>query len=269
MKTTDAICLFLNAKRAKGLSEYTLAVYDYRLQKFARTYPELVTSSSDIEAFLVNAGPSPENRDTYYRLLRNFFGWLHRRRHIKRNPVRDVEPPRLPFKIARSLTRQSLHQLLLYPAHSVPVSAFLYLLADTGLRLSEALSIDITSFVDDTVRVEGKVGEREVPISPRIKQKVMEALPWPWQSAQATSQAIRRAFRHAGLRGKRASAHTLRHTFTRLWEGDESLLVGILGWTTHRMLKIYRPYNVKRAVAQHRRYSPIVNLDGPRQLAML
>ncbi len=269
MNTTDAIHLFLAAKRAKGLSKHTLAVYDYRLQKFARTYPELATRSSDLEEFLACAGPSPENRDTYYRLLRNFFGWLRRRRHIKRNPVREVEAPRLPFKIARSLNRQSLHQLLLYPAHSAPVSAFLHLLADTGLRLSEALSIDTTSFEDDTVRVAGKVGEREVPISPRIKQKVLEALPWPWHSSQAASLAIRRAFRCAGLRGKRASAHTLRHTFTRLWEGDESLLVGILGWTSHRMLKIYRPYNMKRAVAQHRRYSPIVNLDGPRQLAIL
>ena len=85
---------------------------------------------------------------------------------------------------------------------------------------------------------------------------VISVLPWPWGSWQAAVLAVRRAFKSAGITGKRASAHPLRHTFVRMWEGDESLLVGILGWTSPRMLAVYRPYDLKRAVAQHQHNSP-------------
>ena len=42
-----------------------------------------------------------------------------------------------------------------------------------------------------------------------------------------------------------------------MWEGDETLLVGIMGWTSGAMLRVYRPYNLSRAKRQHRQYSPL------------
>lgn len=255
--TTLAIQLFLAGKRAKGLAPKTLESYRYRLGVYERTHPTLPTAPDTIEQFLANVGPSLENRETYYRLLRNFYNVLTKKQVVISNPVLNLEAPVLRRKVARSLTPSELARLLSWPSHSTQMSAYLHLLADTGLRLSEALSVTAQDFGEWTVKVSGKVGEREVPISPAILGMVLGALPWPWSSGQAAGLAVRKAFRAAGFTGKRASAHSLRHTFVRLWEGDETLLQGILGWTSLRMLKVYRPYHLHRAIEQHHQYSPL------------
>ena len=250
--------MFLDAKRAAGLSERTLETYRYRLRIFCRFHPKaLPDQASDLEQFVGAMGPTPETRETYYRLLRNLYNWLERRGVIKVSPMRAVEAPRVPRKIARSISANELIRLVRHPDHPPSVRAFLLLLADTGVRLSEALSIvSPRQFSDGFVTVNGKTGGRIVPVSSTVESEVSRALPWPWQSRGGASKAIVRAFHRAGITGKRASPHTLRHTFTRLWEGDESLLVGILGWTSSAMLKTYRPYDLSRAKHQHRRYSP-------------
>ncbi|KKN15311.1 hypothetical protein LCGC14_0987330 [marine sediment metagenome] len=269
--TRDSMAVFLTAKAAKGLSPRTIETYSYRLGIFARRFPKLPVCPEPIEGFLANVGPTQETRETYYRLLRNFYRFLRRRRLIHSNPLDQIEPPILQPKVARSLKPEQLRLLLTNPDHPAQVRAFLYLLADTGLRLSEALAIDrVEKLGLDTVVTTGKTGEREVPVSPSVAGMVADALPWPWSSRDAAGLAVRKAFRRAGIVGKRASAHTLRHTFVRLWEGDESLLVGILGWTTPRMLKVYRPYDLARAIRQHLLHSPIRGLDTKaRQLSLL
>jgi len=262
MITKHAVTLFLTAKQAKGLSASTLDVYHYRLNLFARQFPHLPITPEPIESWLANPSWTAESRETYYRLLRNFYRWLARRKQIS-NPISEVEPPILRRKIARSLNNQELVQLLTWPGHAPAIRAFLYLLADTGLRLSEALSVSSRSKFSrarGTVSVSGKVGDREVPVSHWIRELVCSVLPWPWASRDAAGLAVRRAFRVAGITGRRASAQTLRHTFVRQWEGDESLLVGIMGWTTSRMMRVYRPYDVKRAVQQHGMFSPLLSI---------
>ena len=86
---------------------------------------------------------------------------------------------------------------------------------------------------------------------------VLAALPWPWSSANYAGMAVSEAFRRVGIPGPRAGAQTLRHTFVRYWQGDETLLVGIMGWTTGRMLKVYRPYDLDRAIHQHGMFTPV------------
>lgn len=257
MNTAQAIKLFLVGKQAKGLSPHTLDHYRYRLGIFARHTPHLSTDPDSIALFLATIRGSQENRETYYRLLRNFYNVLVKKHLIESNPVLGVEAPALRHKVARSLSIQELWRLLSCPGHSTQMSAFLHLLADTGLRLSEALSVTAQGLGERTVKVSGKTGEREVPISPAVVGMVLQASPWPWASGQAAGLAVRKAFRKAGFSGKRASAQTLRHTFVRLWAGDETLLQGVLGWTSLRMLKTYRPYNLPRALEQHRQYSPL------------
>ena len=256
MKTESAIQLFLGAKRAKGLQPRTLETYAYNLGVFARAHSDLPSAPEPIERFLESSGPSAETRATYYRHLRGFYRWLEKRGRIRRNPMDAIEAPLVPRKVARALTPGELAGLL-GAKHNSTVRAFIWLLADTGLRISEALSIQSPSEIKSTVVVSGKTGEHEVPISPIVREMVIEALPWPWSGRQAAGLAVRRGFKKAGLFGVRASAQTLRHTFTRLWEGDETVLVGILGWSTTKMLRVYRPYDVSRAKRQHTRYSPI------------
>ena len=252
ISTTDALAKFLDSCRAKGLAARTLEDYHYRLRDFARASPQLPSEPSEIEAYLLSRPWGPVTRETHYRNLCSFYGWLTKRRYIKHNPMSDVDRPRFPRKVARALTPDEMHQLLHYPNYNRRIRTFLYLLADTGLRLGEALSLRPENIKAETVVVSGKTGEHEVPVSPHVRRMVVKVLPWPWSSRQAAVHAVCRAFNQAGINGERASAHTLRHTFVREWRGDESLLVGIMGWTSARMLQVYRPYDLERAIIQHR-----------------
>ncbi len=271
MLTGPAIHNFLAAKRAKGLSLHTIESYRYSLALFQTYFSDLPEEPEPIEALLARLGPSDQTRETYFRRFRAFYRWLHRRKRIAGNPMDAIERPVVRHRIARALTPSDLHQLIEHPGHPEAVRAFLLLLADTGMRLSEALSIgDYQQRRERTVTVKGKVGEREIPVTPAVLQTARIALPWAWSSSQAAGWAVRKAFRRAGLSGRRASAQSLRHTFVRLWDGDESLLVGIMGWTTARMLQVYKPYDIQKAIAQHRGRSPLAKArTGAHQLALL
>ena len=256
-RTADAIGFFLDSRRAKGLSSETLNVYGYRLNAFARAFKHLPANPREIEGFLGSGHWSASTRETYFRLLRNLYRWLERREHIRRSPMPHVEAPHVPHKVAKGLSPGELDRLLTHPGHNSGVRALLYLLADTGLRLGEAFSVTSRSVRARTVLVNGKAGEREVPISRDVRGIVLANGPWTWSSSQAAGLAVRRAFKRAAISGPRAGAHALRHTFVRQWKGDESVLIGIMGWTSSRMLKVYRPYDLERAIEQHRAYSPI------------
>lgn len=126
-------------------------------------------------------------------MLRNLYRWLGRRGVLRYNPLAEVESPVLPKKIARSLSKEELPSLLQHPDHSRVVRDFL--LADTGLRLSESLSIRSTDQVyRNTVFATGKVGERQIPISPLAKGMVVDVLTWPWGSGQPAGLAVRWTF---------------------------------------------------------------------------
>lgn len=260
MKTARAVAAFLDGKRARGLSEKTLSNYGYSLGKFARVVTVLPLKPEPIERFLADAGPEPETRDTYYCILQIFYRWLRVRKHIRRNPMVAIERPIVPPKVARWLTHDELKRLLAAP-HPWVVRVFLLLIVDAGLRLSEALSVTAADLTGDTAIVSGKTGQREVPISPLVRIAVLNVGAWPWTRPDSASKAVRKAFARAGFTGKRASAHTLRHTFSELWEGDESILQGIMGHRSPRMLrKRYRLYNVPRALRQHQKHGPLNNL---------
>lgn len=270
MLTSHAVGLFLAAKKARGLSPRTVEHYSYRLAAFALAAPDLPLAPEVLEQYLARPGWSPQSRDTVYRLLRNLYRWLERRGHISMNPIVSLDPPILPRRVARSLNPLQLRSLLTHPDHPPAVRAMLTLLADTGLRLSEAHCITLDNLTGaGSVIVDGKTDEHEVPISPLVENMVRAVLPWPWSSPQAAGLAVRKAFKRAGIGGPRASAHTLRHTFCRSWRGDESLLVGILGWTSPRMMRVYRPFDLARAIAQHRAQSSIPDLLQLRPLPTL
>ncbi len=264
MDTKTAIDVFVRAKTAEGLSDQTLASYGYRLKRFGNWFPEsLPAEIPAIEEFLVDTASTPENAETYWRLLKNIYGFLNRRELIDFNPIEDIPRPKIPRKIARQFTRKELKKILTYENHRDHDRAFLWLLADTGIRIGEALSVTEASYEDGFLHVTGKTGERIVPVSNQVWENVRAELPWKWNTRPSASIGVRRAIHAAGVGGAKASAHTLRHTFCRTWNGDESILVEILGWTSPRMLKVYRPFNKDRAKSQHDTFSVSKSYQQP------
>jgi integrase/recombinase XerC len=105
--------------------------------------------------------------------LRTFYQFLAARKRLRRNPVREVQLPKLEKKLPLVLTRQQVDELLGAPVREVKSRAapswmplrdvaIMELFYSSGLRLSELAALDVAD-VDpytESVRVFGK-GRKE------------------------------------------------------------------------------------------------------------
>jgi len=140
-----------------------------------------------------------------------------------------------------------------------------------------------------TVSVSGKTGSREVPITLRTLRllealRPADAMPDDFVFTQSKSkkrrpltywgiyQAVKRAFKGAGLGGKHLGAHTLRHTFADIYlerGGNPFDLQEILGHTTLAMVQKYiQRRKMARIAAVHNRFSPLAAAEEAGQLPM-
>lgn len=263
MQTADAVAAFLDAKSKRGLSPRTLEGYRGRLERFAQAYPVLPTEPEPVESHCAQF-TNAETHDTHWRTITTLYRWLVKRRKIKPddNPMPYAERPKLVRTVPRAFTDAEIAQLFAYP-HDSRVRLLLRLMLRTGLRVGEAWLITPDALREHiryvngravpeaSIVVRGKTGEREVPCDPELVTVLRHTLPWPWKSPDIASAVVARAMRRAGLTGRRASAHTLRHTFARAWRGDSNALQGIMWGHASKMLDHYRPYAIHRVMDEY------------------
>ena len=118
-----------------------------------------------------------EQARSYVRLqfsaLRTFYQFLTARKRLARNPVREVQLPKIEKKLPLVLTRQQVEELLAAPTREMknraaPVwmplrdVAIMELFYSSGLRLSELAALDVADLdpYTESVRVFGK-GRKE------------------------------------------------------------------------------------------------------------
>lgn len=257
MRTKDAMGRFLTAKDAAGYSPRTLANYRVTLTQLAARYPELPTLPEQIENFLAH-WTATVTKDTKDKHLRAFYRWLVARKAIakKADPMPFVERQRLRPRWARSFTVAEVNRLFAYP-HSPHMRLMLLLMLDTGLRREEAWGLRPENVKDRTVVVWGKNGAREVPISPAVRNVLRQLLPFPWKTPESAGQLVRRAFRLAGIEGRRASAHTIRVTWARLSKMDKLNKKRAGGWRSWKMLEHYLGDITEETIEQHARGTPL------------
>lgn len=255
METRRAIEIFLKSRRAKGLSPQTIRWYHGILNQFARRFKRLPKKPDKIESFLVSCTAGDERRHGYYRALRCFYKFLHRRHNV-RNPIDTMDAPKRKPKFPKSLMPDELDQLLSYP-HPPKIKTALLFLADTGARIGELSNLSIRDISETPwgyiARISGKTGGRLVPISAETYHALEANLPLVY-TAYRLRRLISEAFRNARVKG---TAHTLRHTFGTLWGGDELALQRIMGHTSLSTTKIYRHLRTEHLSEQHRKFSPL------------
>lgn len=209
----------------------------------------------DIERFLSNCKAGDERRYGYYRALRCFYHFLHRRLDTP-DPIELVEPPRRSHKAPKFLNPEDINRLLNYP-HPAKIKAAIMFLIDTGARLGELASLTIDNLGETpwgfTATIKGKTGARTVPISYETYHALMVHLPYPYRS-HWLGELISRAFKQAGIRG---SSLVLRHSFGTLWGGDELVLQRIMGHSHLSTTRLYRHLRMQMLSEQHRQYSPL------------
>lgn len=262
MLTKDAVNAFLLSRGAKGLSHQTISWYSGILNHFCTRYPILPESPSDIEEYLNFLRNKDERRHGYFRALRALYHFLERRYGIK-YPMLDVEAPVRSKKHPHWLTPQELQKLFGYP-HKAQIRTALRFLTDTGARVGELARLKLSDLSETPwghlARICGKTGVRQVPISYETYHALM-LTGWDWQHTTLyLIRLISKAFRDAGVIG---TAHSLRHTFGTLWEGQDLIMLQrIMGHSDLSTTEIYRHLRLYKMQMAHAQYSPARMIDG-------
>jgi site-specific recombinase XerD len=133
------------ASRREGLSPYTIRFYRDFLRRASTVIGTNVTSI-DITRFLRNLHCTNAGKAGYFRTLRCFYSWLYSKKsgyglNQDDNPMLLIDPPKVERKILPSLNTQQL-DILIDSCTNTRDKLIISLFADSGLRLSELVSIE-------------------------------------------------------------------------------------------------------------------------------
>ena len=152
-----------------GLSKNTLESYRADLSQFstwlAKQSKQLIAANqADIQHYLAVKFPQrkPRSIGRLIASMRRFYRYCLRENLIEIDPTLQIESPKLPRSLPKSLNEQEVEDLLNAPDVSVPIGlrdrAMLELLYASGLRVSELVTVKVNevSTQDGVVRVTGK-----------------------------------------------------------------------------------------------------------------
>ncbi len=277
-----------------GLSDLTLAAYRRDMQAFggwlkqSRSKALDAVVSGDVEAYLAwrfKQQAKPRSAARYTSALKRFYRFLLRENLIAADPTLNLDSPKLPRALPKTLTEADVESLLDSADTSTPLGlrdrAMLETLYATGLRVSELVSLKLTAMnLDDGVlRVTGKGNkDRLVPLGEEAVQWLKRYLAdsRPQLLGRQLSDAVfvtargegmtRQAFwylikRRAAAAGitRTLSPHTLRHAFaTHLLNHGADLRVVqmLLGHSDISTTQIYTHVARERMKQLHAQHHP-------------
>jgi site-specific recombinase XerD len=277
----------------------------------------------DISAWFAWMRKTPSSRgkirsertiQTYARSARAFFHWLIRRETLERNPFDRVVFPKVGKPRIRTIEPEEFERLLWAcapPNESGPIAtraavrnrAILWLLYDTGIRVSELCGLCLGDFdrKHGILTVKGKGSkERRIAIGQNCLRNLLYYLDHhrpseeeltSWGSAgeahvflsetrlpftkNGVTLLFARLRKRAGITDKRISPHIFRHTFAiryLILGNDPFSLQELLGHEDMSTVKNYMHMNDETIQEQKRKYSPgdhlPTRMPGPRDTRM-
>lgn len=271
--------------------EQTLRVLSRALDTDGNPQPAEVTAHhlrAGMESWKA-AGLASETVETRYRHLRTFFRFLLKDGLLLADPTATLERPRVERRMIRPFTVEQFTATLQQINDKTPLGlrdkALLYLLADTGLRISEALGLTISALdlANNTAIVMGKGRkERRVFWGETARKSIMA-----WLRARGEAKETdfvfcshfggrleRTPFQHrlkeytrrAGIAANRLSCHALRHFWACQFlknTGDIVTLSRLLGHTTLAMSKRYLNLTDDEVLAKARQVGSVLDRMGP------
>ncbi len=277
-----------------GLSRNTLESYRRDLRLFAvwlaseRGKTLLYAERVDLLGYLAHKfhrHAKPRSAARLLSSLKRLYQFLLREGRITADPTLQVEAPKLPRGLPKSVTEEDIERLLAAPDVETRLGlrdkAMLETLYASGLRVSELVSVGVSQVSQDmgVVRIVGKGSkERLVPLGEEalawIRRYVAQARPeildgkrtdalfvtarGESMTRQAFWHLIRRYAARAGL-NKLISPHTLRHAFaTHLLNHGADLRVVqlLLGHADISTTQIYTHVARERLKQLHAKHHP-------------
>ncbi len=277
-----------------GLSRNTLESYRRDLRLFAvwlaseRGKTLLNAERVDLLGYLAykfQRRAKPRSAARLLSSLKRLYQFLLRDGRIMADPTLQVEAPKLPRSLPKSLTEEDIERLLAAPDVETPLGlrdkAMLEALYASGLRVSELVSVAVAQVSQDmgVVRIVGKgAKERLVPLGEEalawIRRYVAQARPQILDGRRTDALFVtargdsmtRQAFWHLIRRyaakarlSKLISPHTLRHAFaTHLLNHGADLRVVqlLLGHADISTTQIYTHVARERLKQLHAKHHP-------------
>ncbi len=286
------LAAFLQGLAQDGRSSpHTLAAYRRDLRRFARwcdTHAVAAWRQVDAEAVrryaagLHRQGLAPRSIQRHLSALRALFRHLVRRGLLAGNPALDIRAPRAPRRLPQVPGVDETARLLdgrpRRPA-AIRDRALFELMYSSGLRLSEAVGLDLGDLRDEgaLVRVRGKGDKlRLVPVGRQARRALADWLPLRARlvragepalfvslrgtrlSRRSVQQRLERLRRERGL-ARHLHPHMLRHAFaTHLLEssGDLRAVQELLGHADIGTTQIYTHLDFQHLAAVYDRAHP-------------
>lgn len=277
----------------EGLARNTLDSYRQDLTHFAQWLEKdaakdlLQVEQFDIQRYLAFKFPisKPRSISRLIASLRRLYRFALRENKISQDPSLQIESPKLPRSLPKSLSEDEVESLLAAPDLNNPIGlrdrAMLELLYASGLRVSELVGLKVTevSLSEGVVRVTGKgsktrlvpMGEVAVDWIARylkearpdiLEKRLSDSMFVTQRGAAMTRQAfwylIKRYALVAGIH-KPMSPHVLRHAFaTHLLNHGADLRVVqmLLGHSDISTTQIYTHVARERLKQLHTAHHP-------------
>ncbi len=290
---------FLFSLKASGKAPATIKSRKDTLSKFLRWVQDnqldlAALSRGDLMRFLSSLSYTPDHINVYVSSLRVFFRWMQEEGLREENPAQRLKYLSAPAPHVDSLTKEEITKLVGFASKKAPKSRFgihrtaalAMLLLDTGLRIGEALRLNVEDldFGGERILIHiSKTGHpRVVPLSAALRTHLRRYLIRREQrtpgdkegfdsaalflaesgrrlKVDRAEQSMRSLGKLAGV-DDRLYPHKLRHTFATI-----SLLSGmpmpavmrIGGWSKLATVQRYSQFSDALAAEAHKHASPL------------
>ena len=288
----DCLRIFLNDAKLRNVRQATLRYYDREIKLFHRdldtVYIDEVKFSVIKDAIhaMSDQNLATSTINTRLRAIRAFYNHLYDCKIIKHNPVSNLRLLREREPIIETYSNDQVRKLLAACDLTTFVGlrdyTIIYLLYDTGVRLSELAGIEIDDihFSEGVIKVRHtKNGfERFVPLQRTLARQLKSwlkvrgiaesnALFVTLDGTPLTKRQYQNRFSHYGnishITNVRNSPHTMRHTFAKTYiqnGGGAFDLMRIMGHSSMDMTKRYVRLFGTELNEKHRESSPLENL---------
>lgn len=276
---------FIEEKRLRGLSDFTLSANKYTLDKFFEHYQGNLQDKRELEKavqeFLLGKGNAYYNKQLS--ILSQFFVRCIAEDILKDNPCANLKYRSTAQRVI-DYDEQTIKKLLSLPKQrtfsGLRDYVFMITMLDNGIRPYEAIQLRISDIQEHTIRVRAEVSktrtERYLPISKQCMQAIRKLISvrhesWDKQGVVfcgCTGEKLHRKsmqmrfMYYSKKLGINVTVYHLRHTFA-LWYirngGDAFALQKIMGHSTMEMTRTYVNIAMTDVRKNHVACSPLRN----------
>lgn len=293
---------FIDSLKIKGLAFHTRRWHIENLNALAKGFRSLLCSQhifmnlvteelvKQVVLMMVEANLSPTTINHRVRTLKQFYQFLVSESLVEKDLTVKLDRKKVKSTVIQAFTEEQLNALLKAPDKTRFVGlrdyTIMLLLLDTGIRLSELVSIKLSDLklTDNELVIPHGKGDkyRRVFVSARTRETVKKYLkargdisgnlyvfvnfensPMCGRNVQ---ERLKIYGKKAHLEGVRVSPHTFRHTFAKMYitrGGDPFSLQALLGHSTLDMVRHYVNLWGSDLQKMHRKFSPVDNLNRP------